>query len=266
MTQKTGSVNREMPFSSSNGKEEMNVNAIQREVIEMAGNTRRLPTGIIPVDQATAGENTEEETKEMREELRNNQAAYRKLQDGTESTQSQDMPPEMGALVDGPNETNLHKSMDPSAESLVGGAETKTGGDTSMENSGVMSEELTGNSLNKVSGNTRNKNCKIRNKIRGCECAHDYKVAQTWQDGRIRLTDLCDDITSIMLYPNGTYRRRISEDMSYLEEDQREEWRREIKAIKEKNESLGCELQWDGRTYTPHSALCPCQFMNFSFS
>jgi hypothetical protein len=53
-----------------------------------------------------------------------------------------------------------------------------------------------------------------------------------------------------MLYPNGTYRKRISEDMSYLEEDEREEIRREIKATKEKNNKFGCELQWDGRTYT----------------
>jgi hypothetical protein len=111
-----------------------------------------------------------------------------------------------------------------------------------MENSEVVSTELECDGLN-VNG-------KLENKIRGCKCAPEYKVAQTWQDGRIRLCTICDLSPPLMLDPDGTYRMRLYENLSEWPESYREGMRQHVKDTKEKNERLGCELQWYGKTYT----------------
>lgn len=118
-----------------------------------------------------------------------------------------------------------------------------------MENNGVMSKELVGDSLNNALGSITNRNVRMKNRIRLCECAPKYEVAQTWQDGRIRLSERCGISPNIMLDTNGTYRLRVCEDLSDWPEDVREEMRLDIKDIKEKNERAGCELLWNGKTY-----------------
>jgi hypothetical protein len=121
-----------------------------------------------------------------------------------------------------------------------------------MKNHEVMLKELASDSLNDSVGSTRNRNVRMTNKIRGCECAPKYYVAQTWHDGRIRLCERCGISPCIMLDPNGTYRVQVDEDLSGWPEDVREKMRQGIKDIKKKNERAGCELQWNGKTYTFH--------------
>jgi hypothetical protein len=113
-------------------------------------------------------------------------------------------------------------------------------------------EFVAGDSLEDSLGSIRNKNknCRLKNKIRGCECTPKYKVAQTWNDGRTRLSEQCGISPTIMLDPNGTYRVRVHENLSDWPEVFREEMRLDIKDIKEKNVRAGCELLWDGKTYT----------------
>lgn len=113
-------------------------------------------------------------------------------------------------------------------------------------------EFVAGDSLGDSLGSFRNKNknCRLKNKIRGCECAPKYKVAQTWNDGRIRLSEQCGISPTIMLDPNGTYRLQVDEDLSDWPEDVREKIKQDVKDIKEKNVRAGCELLWDGKTYT----------------
>ena len=140
-----------------------------------------------------------------------------------------------------------------------------------MENVEVMSKELVmpeieangahreasivefvaGDSLEDSLGSIRNKNkdCRLKNKIRGCECTPKYEVAQSWQDGRVRLSEQCGISPTIMLDPNGTYRVRVHENLSDWPEDVREKIRQDIKDIKEKNVRAGCELLWDGKIY-----------------
>ena len=119
-----------------------------------------------------------------------------------------------------------------------------------MKNNVVLSKELVSDSLNNSVGSTRNGNVRMMNRIRGCECAPKYEVAQTWQDGRIRLCERCDIFSNIMLDPIGTYRVQVDEELSGWPEDVREKMRQEIKDIKEKNERAGCELLRNGKTYT----------------
>jgi len=121
-----------------------------------------------------------------------------------------------------------------------------------MKNNVVLSKELVSDSLNNSVGSTRNGNVRMMNRIRGCECAPKYEVAQTWQDGRIRLCERCGISPNIMLDPNETYRVQVDEDLSDWPEDVREKMRQEIKDIKEKNVRAGCELLWNGKTYTFH--------------
>ena len=115
-----------------------------------------------------------------------------------------------------------------------------------------MLKESASYSLNNAVVSTRNGNVRMMNRIRGCECAPKYEVAQTWQDGRIRLCERCGISPNIMLDPNGMYRVQVHEDLSDWPEDVREKMRQEIKDIKEKNVRAGCELLWNGKTYTFH--------------
>jgi len=121
-----------------------------------------------------------------------------------------------------------------------------------MKNHDVMSKELASDSLTNSVVSTRNGNVRITNEIRGCECAPKYEVAQAWKDGRIRLCERCGISPNIMLDPNETYRVQVDEDLSDWPEDVREKMRQEIKDIKEKNVRAGCELLWNGKTYTFH--------------
>jgi hypothetical protein len=117
-----------------------------------------------------------------------------------------------------------------------------------MENSDVMSKEFEGDSLKDAFVGIMN--VRMNNLVRGCECVPKYEVAQRWKDGRIRLSERCGINPNIMLDPNGTYRLQVNEDMSDWPEDIREDRRRNIKDIKEKNVRAGCELLLDGKTYT----------------
>jgi hypothetical protein len=93
------------------------------------------------------------------------------------------------------------------------------------------------------------RNGSMNNKVRGCECAPEYEVAQKWNDGRIRLSVRCELAPNIMLDPDGTFRVRLYKGLSDFLED-RKEMMQEIKNIKEKNERKDCELLWDDKTYT----------------
>lgn len=121
-----------------------------------------------------------------------------------------------------------------------------------MKNNVVLSNELVSDSLNNAVVSTRKGNVRMMNKIRGCECAPEYEVAQTWQDGRIRLCESCGISPNIMLDPNGMYRVQVDEDLSDWPEDVREKMMQDIKDIKKKNVRAGCELLWNGKTYTFH--------------
>jgi hypothetical protein len=99
------------------------------------------------------------------------------------------------------------------------------------------------------------KNGSMMNKIRGCECAPKYKVAQTWNDGRIRLSEPCDMAPSIMLDPDGTFRVKANVDTGIPDApvELREMMLQALKNLKmplEKPDRNGCKLLWDGRTYT----------------
>jgi len=82
----------------------------------------------------------------------------------------------------------------------------------------------------------------MMNRIRGCECAPKYEVAQTWRDGRIRCVRDAVYLPTSCLIQMGRTECKLMRTCQIGQKISAKKMRTGDQDIKEKNERAGCEF------------------------